>query len=308
MSNPDQRRDVMPAVSTEIQDEDEISLLDLLLVVTENIRLLVIGPIVAGLAALGIGYTLTPMFTAKTILLPPQSVTSSTSQFLEQLGQVTGGLSGAVGAGAGATSAIMVYLDSDTVRDKVIEKFDLKKYYDAKLLTQARSALKGDTKATADRKSGTITLEVTNASASVAADIANYYVEVVRSQMGDAAAEKAKLQRENLERQVEEAMRKPYQSPFIRDAIVQGLIRQAEISRLDETRREGPWITQVDVAKPPERKSGPKKVQIAVITALATGFALLLFVFARNAMANAERDSESAAKISRIKRAFRLRG
>jgi hypothetical protein len=35
------------------QDDDEISLLDLLQVVVENLRLLVLGPIVVGLLALG---------------------------------------------------------------------------------------------------------------------------------------------------------------------------------------------------------------------------------------------------------------
>ena len=35
------------------RDEDEISLLDLLQVVVENLRLLVLGPLVIGLLALG---------------------------------------------------------------------------------------------------------------------------------------------------------------------------------------------------------------------------------------------------------------
>ena len=58
-------------------------------------------------------------------------------------------------------------------------------------------------------------------------------------------------------------------------------------------------------AQPPERKSKPKKAMIAVIATLAAGFALLLFVFVRQALANASQDPESAAKLAGIRRAFR---
>ena len=44
-------------------------LLDLLLVVAENARLLVFGPLLAGLAALGIAFIIPPTFTAS--ILPP---------------------------------------------------------------------------------------------------------------------------------------------------------------------------------------------------------------------------------------------
>ena len=52
--------------------EDEISLLDLLTVVVDNLRLLLLGPLVVGLAALGVSFTISPTFTAKTQFLPPQ--------------------------------------------------------------------------------------------------------------------------------------------------------------------------------------------------------------------------------------------
>lgn len=283
-------------------DEDEISLLDLLLVISENIKLLVIGPILAGLIALGYAFTITPTFTAKTTMLPPSSGTGgTTAAILDQLGP----LAGAAGlGGGGASTAIMAYLESDALRDKVIAKFDLKKYYEAELQAQVRGALKGATKITSDKKSNLIVIEVSDKSPKLAADIANFYVDAVREIMGTVAVQNARTQRELLERQIEEALKKPYQSPIIRDAVIQGLIRQAEMARLDESRREGPLLTQVDVAQPPELKSGPKKVQIAVITSLATGFLLLLFVFVRQAFKNAGQDPESSSKLSRIRGAL----
>jgi uncharacterized protein involved in exopolysaccharide biosynthesis len=61
-------------------DEDSINLLDLLLVVAENIKLLIIGPLVVGLIALGYAFTITPTFTATTTIQPPpQGGQASTS-------------------------------------------------------------------------------------------------------------------------------------------------------------------------------------------------------------------------------------
>lgn len=67
--------------------EYEISLLDLLLVVAENARLLVFGPLAVGLLAIGYAFTITPIFTATTTILPPQQQQQSTAALLAlQLG------------------------------------------------------------------------------------------------------------------------------------------------------------------------------------------------------------------------------
>jgi len=79
--------------------------------------------------------------------------------------------------------------------------------------------------------------------------------------------------------------------------------KQYEMARIDES-REGAVIQVVDTAVPPELKAKPKKAQIAMITTLATGFALLLFVFIRSALGNAKRDPESAAKIATLRSSF----
>ena len=52
-------------------NDDEISLLDLGVVIAENLRLLVFGPLAAGLVALGISFLIAPTYTARTSFLPP---------------------------------------------------------------------------------------------------------------------------------------------------------------------------------------------------------------------------------------------
>jgi tyrosine-protein kinase Etk/Wzc len=80
--------------------------------------------------------------------------------------------------------------------------------------------------------------------------------------------------------------------------------KQFELAKLDEA-REGAVIQVVDVAQPPERKSKPKKALIAITTTLATGFALLLFVFIRQALRTAAQTPESAQKLSQLRQSWR---
>lgn len=80
--------------------------------------------------------------------------------------------------------------------------------------------------------------------------------------------------------------------------------KQYEIARVDES-REGAVIQVLDVAVPPDYKSKPKKALLAVLSTLAAGFVLLLFVFVRQALRNSDQNPESAAKLQAIGQAFR---
>jgi uncharacterized protein involved in exopolysaccharide biosynthesis len=284
-------------------EDDEISLLDLALTISENIRLLVLGPLAAGLVALGISFAITPTFTARTSIIPPSANAGSTAAaLLDSLGPLGGmaaGIAGGVSGLKDPSQTLVAYLESDTIRDKLIAQFNLKKRYNAEYQVQARDSLNSAVKVSNDKKNGLITIEVDDQDPKFAAQLANAHVEALKELMGRIALESARAQRLFLEKQLEEAVRKPYQSPLVREAIIQGLIRQVEASRIDEA-RDGPVITQVDVAQPPELKSKPKKALVAVLATLASGFGLMLFVFIRQALRNAGSDRESAHKIARL--------
>ena len=80
--------------------------------------------------------------------------------------------------------------------------------------------------------------------------------------------------------------------------------KQYEMARVDES-REGAVIQVVDPAQAPEKKSKPKKAMIALMTTLATGFALLLFSFIRQAWRNAAANPETAAKMAALRASAR---
>jgi uncharacterized protein involved in exopolysaccharide biosynthesis len=282
------------------QDEDVISLLDLATVIVENLKLLILGPLAAGLLALGISFLVTPTFTAKTTILPP--VSSGSSNLLGALGGL-GGLGDIAGAAAGLknpSEQFVAYLKSDSLQNSLIADFDLQKRYDEEYLVNTRKALEGKVKVTAQKQSGLISIEVDDEDPAFAAKLANAHVSKLQELVGRMAAQEAKDRREFMESQVDEAMKKNYQSPMVREIIIQGLIRSYETARIDE-QKAGPTFSQVDVAIEPELKSKPKKALIVVITTLAVGFLLLLFVFIRKALQNVDNDPESKEKINKLK-------
>lgn len=291
-------------IKASINDEDETSLLDILLIVVENIKLLIIGPIIAGLVALGYAFTITPVFTAKTTFIPPASSNVGGGAAAMILGQL-GGLGGMISGGPTSAGKHIAYLDSDLLRDELIKKFDLQKRWGHRSLNQTRQALKGATVVKDDKKSGLVSIEFTNEDPRFAAEIANAYVFALSEILGNSAIEDARSRRELLERQITEATRRSYQSPQVRDALIQGLVREFETTRLVE-QQPNPNIVQVDVAEPPDFRSGPKKALMAVIASLTVGFLLLLFVFLRSAVVNANGNSESREKLKRIQRAIGL--
>jgi len=77
------------------------------------------------------------------------------------------------------------------------------------------------------------------------------------------------------------------------------MAKQYEMARLDEA-REGAVIQVVDPAVVPERKSKPKRALVAVLSALAVGFVLLLYAFARESLRKGTSDPEASGKLSRI--------
>jgi uncharacterized protein involved in exopolysaccharide biosynthesis len=80
--------------------------------------------------------------------------------------------------------------------------------------------------------------------------------------------------------------------------------KQFELAKVDEA-REGAVIQILDAAQSPERNSKPQKTLITIISTLVAGFALLLFVFIRQALRSSNQNSESAKKLATIQASWR---
>jgi uncharacterized protein involved in exopolysaccharide biosynthesis len=165
-----------PERSPSADETDEISLLDIALVLAEHLRLLVLGPLVAGLAALGITYAIAPTYTSKVVMLPPQQQQSSAAAALQSLGALAGLAGGAAGIKSPADQYVAL-MQSTTVEDRLIERFKLMEVYEAKFKADARRALEQSSRISAGKKDGLISVEVDDKNPQRAADIANAYVE-----------------------------------------------------------------------------------------------------------------------------------
>jgi uncharacterized protein involved in exopolysaccharide biosynthesis len=376
------------------EDDDEISLLDLLQVVADNLRLLVLAPLAAGLLSLGFTFTIAPSFDAITKFMPPQQQQSGAAAMLAGLGSL-GGLSGAVGGLKNPADQYVAFLKSNSVQDALIDRFKLTDRYKTKLRTDTRLSLTGNVQITSG-KDGLISVVVSDTDPVFAAELANAHVEELRTLLNRIAVTESQQRRlffENQLKQTKDNLVKAEQAlktsgvnsgvlNSIPQAAVEGLAKlkagitaqeiklasmrgyltesapdfkqaqlemaalrsqlaryerekptlagdnkgasdyiskfrdfkyqetlfelftkQYEMARIDES-REGAVIQVLDIAQTPERKSKPRKAQIAMITTLASGFALLLFVFIRQALRGAAQTPETAQKMIALRRAL----
>ncbi len=187
-------------------DDEEISLLDLLQTVAENLRLLILGPLLVGLTALGVSFLVTPTFTSKTSFLPPQQQNSMAASMLNSLGAL-GGLAGAAAGIKNPSDQYLSFMKSMTLQDALIDKFDLMNRYETEYRTNARKALEGNSRI-ASGKDGIITVEVSDTDPQVAADMANAYVTQLETLMSRLAVTEAQQRRQFFELQLEATKQK----------------------------------------------------------------------------------------------------
>jgi len=186
--------------------EDEISLLDLLQTIVDNLRLLIIGPLVVGLAALGISFAVTPTFTAQVAFLPPQQQQGMAASMLASLGAL-GGLAGAATGLKNPADQYVAFLKSNSIENALIDRFKLMDRYEEEFKQDARKTLEGKVKI-ASGKEGIITVDVDDHEPQFAADMANAHVEELTKLMTRLAVTEAQQRRQFFEKQLEQSKNK----------------------------------------------------------------------------------------------------
>src|SRR5437667_340054 len=142
--------------------EDEVSLLDLVIVLAKHKRIVLGAPFIVAICAAIFSLLLPNIYTGTTRILPPQQSASAASALLSQLGGAFGGLAGAAGGALGIRNPNDLYvgmLKSRTVADNLIARFELGKVYDENYLSNVRKRLERGTTITA-RRDGIITVQV----------------------------------------------------------------------------------------------------------------------------------------------------
>jgi len=193
----------LPDAQTGSSDDDEISLLDLLIVLAKHKKLVVGLPFMVAVLAAGFSLLMPNIFTGVTKILLPQQSESTAAAILGQFG----GLAGVAGGAAGIKNPNDLYvgmLKSRTVADNIIQRFGLMQIYQAKYPSQTRQVLAGVTNITAG-KEGIITIEVDDKDPKRAAELANAYVDELLNLTKVLAVTEASQRRLFFERQFEQA-------------------------------------------------------------------------------------------------------
>ncbi|MCI0352234.1 MAG: Wzz/FepE/Etk N-terminal domain-containing protein [Acidobacteriales bacterium] len=185
-------------------DGDEISLLDLALVMAETWRTLVFVPLTGGILALAISFLIPPTFTAVTRILPPTQQQSSSAALAAQLGTLAG-LAGSAAGLRNPTDQYVALLTSRSVYDAIVQRFKLNELYGATFLEDARKMLELRTRVFAGSKDGIISIEVEDHDPGRAAEIANAFVEELRNLTKTLAITEAGQRRVFFEEQLVQA-------------------------------------------------------------------------------------------------------
>lgn len=196
--------DHAPVSGPGYEDDDAISLLDLVLPLVEHWKLWLLGSLAVGLAALGIAFVMTPVYTARTTFLPPQQQQSGLASALASLGGLAG-LAGAAGAIKSPADQYVALMQSVSATDRLIEQFELMKVYEADYRFEARKELEQNTRIAIGKKDGLISIEVDDKSPQRAAEMANAYVEELRRLTSELAVSEAQQRRMFFEKELKEA-------------------------------------------------------------------------------------------------------
>lgn len=286
-----------PALTTESnhQPDDELDLLDLVLTFVENWKLLILGPIVTGLVALGISFAL------------PKTYRSESSVQVERAGS---GFSAPVAASLAMSADVLRTiapvagidggLTAEEIHKKLSKRIQVTIGKQDKLLNVTTEAHTPET-----AKNLNQALLDTLFPYSKPRGLERKQLQQQQESERARLQETTKLEQEtggNIAsgKSISEATASLYG-----ELLAANSARQRTVLDI-ERRLEG--LDSDDVVQAPTLPGSaikPKKPLIALGVTVATGFLLLLFVFARQALRSAqESSSDQAAKIARIRKAL----
>ena len=197
----------VPPSALHDEQNNEISLLDLLIILARRKWLILKFTFGFALIALIISLLLPKRYTALTTVLPPQQNSSLSSALMSQIGNL-----GSLGALAGSSMGLknpndmfVAMFKSRTVEDAMIERFGLMQEYHQKYMSTARKAFEGHATVESGTKDNLIRISVEDKDPKRASEMANAYVEEYRRLSQHLAISEASQRRLFFEQQLEQA-------------------------------------------------------------------------------------------------------
>lgn len=274
-------------------EDDEISLLDILVTMAESWKLLVFGPLIAGVLAGGLSFLWPKTFESVAIVR--------------------------------MTEEEVALLHAAPVLDPLIEKFGLLAEADG-IVDDARQDLKKRLTFAVDKKNKLVTITAKARTPDAAQALGSSAIAAVLKELQVKGQEKALLEKtiainnraiasaEDAVESIQRSLKKGVLTDQAQESAVKNLAAiNSDIAKRSQENEEllnklAPKGAEVFVqeASLPQRKVSPKRSLVVLFAILASGLALLIFVFIRKAWASAAQDAESASKLVSIKRSLGL--
>lgn len=273
--------------------DDEISLLDILVTLAESWKLLVFGPVIAGVLAGGLSFLWPKTFESVAIVRMAEEE--------------------------------VALLHAAPVLDPLIEKFGLLAEADG-IVDDARQDLKKRLTFTVDKKTKLATITAKARTPDTAQSLGSSAIAAVLKELQVKGQEKALLEKtiainnraiasaEDAMDSIQRSLKRAAASDQAQESAIKNLaVINSDIAKLSQENQElrqklEPKGAEVFVQEPglPQRKVSPKRSLVVLFAILASGLALLIFVFIRKAWASAAQDAESVSKLVSIKRSLGL--
>jgi uncharacterized protein involved in exopolysaccharide biosynthesis len=156
-----------------------------------------------------VAFLIPKSYTSTAQLMPPdQQSTSGMAMMAAMATRGGSGLAGVAGDLLGLKSSGALFigvLRSQTSQDRLIQQFDLRKVYGKRLVMDARIKLDENTSISEDKKSGIITISVTDHSPQRAAALTSAYVDQLNSLVSELSTSSAHRERVFLEERLKVA-------------------------------------------------------------------------------------------------------
>jgi tyrosine-protein kinase Etk/Wzc len=168
--------------STDRGEEGEVTLFELLIVLVERRRTVLLVTAGCALLAVVVSLLLPNWYTASVALLPPAQNSSLGSTIASQLGNL-GSVAALAGGSLGIKNPNDMYaamLKSQTVEDGMVKDFQLQREYHKRLVSDARKAFEKHASVDGSGKDGLIHISVEARDPKRAMELANGYVEEFR--------------------------------------------------------------------------------------------------------------------------------
>jgi capsular polysaccharide biosynthesis protein len=275
-------------------EDDEISLLDILVTLAESWKLLVVGPLIAGVLAGGLSFLWPKTFESVAIVR--------------------------------MTEEEVALLYAAPVLDPLIEKFGLLAEAGG-IVDDARQGVKARLTFTVDKKTKLATITAKGRTPDAARELCSNAIATVLKELQVKGQDKALIEKtiainnqaiasaEDAIESIQRSLKRPGTSDQAQESVIKNLaVINADIAKLSQENEKlrqklEPKGAEVLVqeASLPQRKVSPKRSLVVLMAIFASGFVLLIFVFIRKAWASAAQEKEAMKKIALIKKAFQFK-